>query len=188
MKNTTIYIAGYFDSTDEKELTELEQELRSININLQKHNRNGAIYHSFREFMDIEFLVLGYELLKTFIMNGSYDVFKYYILRLWNVIQMKMDDKRQFTITIEGIPTTTGLETIKCKMSGITSKKHKEMVIDKVFDLAKRVEADQAILLEKDQFYNALNGHVFKYDTANEEFKEIDVLKEIDKTKNQEEY
>lgn len=185
MKNTTICIAGYFDTTSEKELIELEKELRSININLQKHNRRGEIYHSFQEFMDVEFLIFTYELLKTFIMNGSYDVFKYSILKLWNTIQKKNTKERQFTITIDGIPTTTGSETIRFKISGITSKKHKEMVIDKIFDLAKQVEEDQANLLMKDQFYNALNGHIFKYDAANEMFKEIDILSEIEKTKKQ---
>ena len=57
---------------------------------------------------------------------------------------------------------------------------------DKAFSLASQIEKHQYKLMEKNQYYNALGGHLFRYDSAREELHEIDIEVELKKrSKNQ---
>ena len=181
MRNNIIYVAGLFDSESVKTLDDIEKSLFKCGIILKTHNRNGEIYQSVEELMDLYVIQFAYELFQTFILNGSYDIFKYYILQLFNIIQQKKIDRHHTTLEIEGIPTINGSETIKCKVSGSLSKKQKEKFIEKSFELANQVANSQVSLLEKNQFFNAINGHVFKYGVDSEELNEVDIADEIKK-------
>ena len=183
MKSNEIYVAGVFDIESEKILTELKDSLFECGVSLKTHNRNGEIYQSVEELMDLYVIQFAYELFQTFILNGSYDLFKYYILQLFDIIQQKKIDRHQTTLEIDGIPTVNGSETIKCKVSGHLSKKQKEKFIDRSFELANQVVKSQVPLLEKNQFLNALNGHVFKYNVDSEELNEVDITEVIKKIK-----
>ena len=86
-----------------------------------------------------------------------------------------------FTISIEGIPTPNGKRTIKCKITDSLSDEEKEKVLDKTFALASQIENHQYQLMEKNQYYSALGGHLFKYNSQSSTLSEIDVLEEIKK-------
>ena len=44
-----------------------------------------------------------------------------------------------------------------------------------------RVENHQYQLMEKNQYYNALNGHLFRYDLSDDTLHEIDIVAEVKK-------
>lgn len=181
MKKDSIYISGYFCEEKEKNIEECEKQLQDMNVVLYKHDLSGEIYHSALDFMDLEMVAFSYELLRNFIASGSYDIFKSIVLKLWINIKDKSTNKVPFTISIDGIPTISGIENIKCKIVGSLTKKQKEKIIDQTFELAKQIEKHQFELLEKSRFYDAFNAHVFKYDSAEELLTEVDIEEEVKK-------
>ena len=133
------------------------------------------------DFADFELIAVAYEVLQQFILNGGYDVAKYFFKKLWWDITKNRESNIPFTISIEGILTENGTETIKCKTQGQLSDEQKEKVLDKTFSLASQIEKHQYQLMEKNQYYAALNGHLFRYDLSDEELHEIDIGAEVKK-------
>ena len=133
------------------------------------------------DFADFELIAVAYEVLQQFILNGGYDVTKYFFKKLWWNITKNRESNIPFTISIEGIPTTNGTETIKCKTQGQLSDEQKDKVLDKTFSLASQIEMHQYQLMEKNQYYAALGGHLFRYDLSDEELHEIDIDAEVKK-------
>ena len=131
------------------------------------------------DFADFELIAVAYEVLQQFILNGGYDVAKYFFKKLWWDITKNRESNIPFTISIEGILTENGTETIKCKTQGQLSDEQKEKVLDKTFSLASQIEKHQYQLMEKNQYYAALNGHLFRYDLSDEELHEIDIGAEV---------
>ena len=114
-------------------------------------------------------------------LTAGYDVTKYFFKKLWWNITKNRESNIPFTISIEGIPTANGSETIKCKTQGQLSDEQKEKVLDKTFSLASQIEKHQYQLMEKNQYYAALSGHLFRYDLSDEELHEIDIVAEVKK-------
>ena len=86
-----------------------------------------------------------------------------------------------FTLSISGIPSITGTENIKCKISGPLSDDAKEIAILKGYELASKIEEHQYQLLEKDIYYTAVNAHLFRYDSERETYSEMDIAAEVRK-------
>ncbi len=176
-----IYISGYFTDDDNTMLKQYEDELRSKGVPLHIRNLSGTIMQASFDFVDVEVIAIAYSVLQQFIINGGYDITKYFLKKLWFNITKDRESNIPFTISIEGIPTTNGAETIKCKTLGKISDEDKDKILEKTFDLASQIENHQYQLMNKNQFYNALNGHVFKYDNNDESLHEVDVEKELRK-------
>ena len=181
-----LYISGYFTDEDRATLDYYADELKSKNVPLYVRNLSGTIMQAAFDFADFEIIAIAYEVLKQFIISGGYDLTKYFFKDLWWNITKGRQSNIPFTISIEGIPTVNGTETIKCKMQGELSDEETDRVIDKAFSLASQIEKHQYKLMDKNQYYNALGGHLFRYDVVNEEFHEIDIVKELkNKTEHQ---
>lgn len=184
MDNSSIYVAGFFYDEDKPSLDELYKELRENDISLTGRNLSGGIYNSALDFADLEIIAFSFELLKNFIISGGYDILKHYILRLWKIIQKDRSGRVPFTISIEGIPTLSGTENVKCKIPGSLSKQQKEQAVIKTFELAKQIETHQYELLKRSRYYNAFNAHVFSFNPEDNAMSEIDIEKEIVKKTN----
>lgn len=186
MNGHAIYVAGYFDDKCKNKLAEYATKLKNENVILSSHNLSGELYQSVFDFMDLEKIGFGYELVRTFIYSGAYDVLKYWILKLWHLLQNKESSPCSFTIEIEGIPTINGTENIKCKITGELSEEQKTDVIDKTFALTQKITDNQFQLMERSIYYDAFNAHVFKYDLHKDEYIEMDIPKEVERIRNKE--
>lgn len=176
-----LYISGYFSDDDNTMLSAYDDELKEKGLHFYVRNLSGTMIQSAFDFADFELIAVAYEVLQQFILNGGYDVTKYFFKKLWLNITKNRESKIPFTISIEGIPTINGIETIKCKIQGPLSDKQKEKVLDKTFSLAQQIENHQYQLMEKNLYYNALGGHLFRYDLSDEKLYEIDIEAEVKK-------
>jgi len=176
-----IYISGLFSDHDREMLDTYAAELSSKGIPFYVRNLTGSMLQSALDFTDYEVLAIAYEVLKQFLVSGGYDITKHYLKLLWKRITKDRYCNVPFTISIEGIPTPNGKRTIKCKITDSLSDEEKEKVLDKTFALASQIENHQYQLMEKNQYYSALGGHLFKYNSQSSTLSEIDVLEEIKK-------
>lgn len=175
-----IYISGYFTEEDRHEIGVCVRELQEKGITLQVRNLAGTLVHAAFDFADFELVAVAYPLLREFLINGGYDIAKHYILKLWELITKGHNSKPPFTLSVEGIPTTNGPETIKVKASGHLSKEEKEKIVDKTFDLAKQIEDHQYQLMQRNNL-TVLNGRLFMYKSETETVEEFDIYEEIKK-------
>lgn len=176
-----LYVSGYFLNSDASMLTSYEDELKEKGVCLKVRNLSNSLMQASFDFVDFEIIAITYEVLQQFFVSGGYDLTKYFFKKLWCDITKRSKFNIPFTISIEGIPTKNGTETIKCKTLGYLSDEEKQKVIDKTFSLAYQIENHQYHLMEKDQYYDALNGHLFKYDSTDEELHEMDIEAELKK-------
>lgn len=176
-----IYISGYFLEEEKEYIQEISEELHSREIPLYVRNLSGQLIQAAFDFADFELIQIGYTVLKSFLLSGGYDIVKLCFMRLWMLISKGHGSNRPFTISIEGIPTVNGPETIKCKIKGCPTDKMKNDILDKTFSLAAQIENHQFQLLERSPYYTALEGHLFTYDTDIGELVEMDIAKEVQK-------
>ena len=179
--DNSIFISGCFSDNDQEQLSECCTELENHNVSLKIRNLNGVIMHSALDFADFEAIIFSYELIKTLYYSGCYDVLKFMLLKLWNIIRKDRPGKVPFTIDIEGIPTINGPENIKCKISSPLSKSERKIALEKSFGLAAQIENHQFELLKRSRYYDAFNAHVFAYDEKNCSYTEMDIDEEIQK-------
>ena len=135
--NNAIYISGYLNDNEMIELRDIEKNLLNNHTSLSVRNLKGCIMHSALDFADLELILFSYELFKHFILSGSYDVLKYYVVQIWEKIHKT--EKVPFTIGVEDIPIGNAHENIKVKIDGKLTKKQKETVIDRTFDMLNRL-------------------------------------------------
>lgn len=176
-----IYISGFFSKDDKEMLDTYAAQLSSKGIPFYVRNLTGSMMQSALDFTDYEVLAIAHEVLKQFLLSGGYDITKHYLKLLWKNITKDRYSGVPFTISIDGIPTSNGKQTIKCKVTDSLSDEEKEKVLDKAFALASQIENHQYQLMKKSQYYDALGGHLFKYDFQNSKLCEIDVEEEIRK-------
>lgn len=174
-----IYISGYFKKEDYNILDDYANQLHSKKIPFYVQNLYGTMMQSAFDFADFEFIAISYTVLQQFILNGGYDLTKYFFLKLWRFIKKDNQNKIPFTISIERIPTKNGYENIKCKINGQISDDIKMKAIEKTFELASQVENNQ--ILSKDRDYYALEGHLFRYNSENNTFSKINIEDEVKK-------
>ena len=135
-----IYISGYFSDEDYSTLDEIKEELNKANIQLQCRNLSGTIMHSALDFIDIDMVELGWDFIQAMIFSGSFELLKLIVKKLWKLITKDRNTPVPFTFSISGIPSITGTENIKCKISGPLSDEAKEIAIQKGFELASQIE------------------------------------------------
>ena len=176
-----LYISGYFSDQDKAMLDCYADELESKSVPFYVRNLSNTTILAAFDYVDFEIISIAYEVLHQFIISGGYDLTKFFFKRLWWNITKGRESDTPFTISIEGIPTVTGPTTIKCKTEGRFSDQDKDKALDKTFTLAFQIENHQYQLMEKNQYYDALGGHLFRYDADNEELHEIDVAEELKK-------
>lgn len=181
-----IYISGYFSDEDYSTLDEIKEELNKANIQLHCRNLSGTIMHSALDFIDIDMVEFGWDFIQAMIFSGSFELLKLIVKKLWKLITKDRNTPIPFTVSISGIPSITGTENIKCKISGLLSDEAKEIAIHKGFELASQVEKHQFELLEKDIYYPAFNAHLFRYDPERETYDEIDIAAEVKKKQSSE--
>lgn len=177
--NNIIYISGYFDDSERTALKDIEQNLSMHQVSLSVRNLKGCIMHSALDFSDYEIILFSYELFKTFVLSGSYDIFKYFLIQLWE--KVSKSEKTPFTIGIEDIPINDSRENIKIKIDGKLTKKQKDLVINRTFNLVDNLISNDFKLKERSRFYNAFNANLLKYNTLEDSFEEIDIEEEIKK-------
>lgn len=170
-----VYISGYFTEEDRSELDVYARELRDKEIPFYVRNLTGTILQAAVDFADFELIAVAYPILQEFMVNGGYDLTKYFILKLWHLVTKRTRNRSPFTVSIEGIPTVNGTENIKFKVSEPLSRKDQEKFIDKTFELASQIENHQYQLLEKSRYYPAVGGHIFVFDSERESFEEVDI-------------
>ena len=178
--DNSIFIQYNSSYSNNSMLAECNEELKKYNICIQSQDLNGTIMHGSLDFIDYEFIEFGYELIRTIILSGCYDIIKFSILNIWHSIRPH-DSNMPFTIKISGIPTEDGSENISCKIEGLLTEEQKTMVISKTFDLANNIANDSFKLKERSKFYDAFNAHVFRVDVDNESISEIDIDEEVRK-------
>lgn len=176
-----IYISGYFEEEDYNILDDYANELNSKNIPFYVRNLSGTIMQAAFDFANFELIAISYTVLQQFILNGGYDLTKYFFLKLWRFIKKDHQNKIPFTISIEGIPTINGSENIKCKIDGQISDDIKMKAIEKTFELASQIENNQIQILSKGRDYYTLEGHLFRYDSENNTFSKINIEDEAKK-------
>ena len=176
-----IYISGYFTEEDRKLLENFKEELDASEIQLCCRNLNGSIMHSALDFIDIDMIELGWEFVKSLAFAGSFELLKSWVKWLWRIITKDKSKPVPFTFSITGIPSMTGTENVKFKISGPLSDDAKESAIEKGFELASQIERHQYELLKKDIYYPAFNAHLFRYDPEAETYKEINITDEVKK-------
>lgn len=166
--------------SDGDSLADYAHELQKYNIVLATRDLKGVIMNAALDFVDYDLISLGYELLRTIMLSGCYDIIKSLIIRMWNSIRPH-NSNIPFTIKITGIPTENGRENISCKIKGNLTSKQKEEILEKTFDLANNISNNTFKLKEKSMFYDAFNAHIFQVDSNNISLSEVDVEKEIRK-------
>lgn len=176
-----IYISGYFSAEDHRLLDKFRVELDKAGAQLRCRDLTGSMMQSALDFIDIDMVEIGWEFIKSIAFAGSFELIKYWIRKLWKLITKDRARYVPFTFSITGIPSITGTENIKCKISGPLSDEAKELAIQKGFELAYQVEQHQFELLEKDIYYPAFNAHLFRYDPEREAYDEIDIAAEVKK-------
>ncbi len=175
-----IYISGFFKENDYLILDEYANQFKQKQIPFYVRNLNGMIMQAALDFIDYEFIAISYAVLQEFLISGGYDLAKHFFLKLWKFITKDYHHKVPFTISINGIPTKNGSETIKCKIDGQITDDMKMKAIEKTFELASQVEQHQFQLQERNSF-SILEGHIFIYDSANNTISEMDIEKDIKK-------
>lgn len=175
--NNRIYISGYFDDSEKNELKDIEQKLSIHQTSLSVRNLKGCIMNSALDFADYEIIMFSYELFKTFVLSGSYDIFKCFLIQLWE--KVGKSEKAPFTIGIENIPINDSHENIKIKIDGKLTRRQKDNVINRAFNLVDSLISNDFKLKERSKFYNAFNAHLLKYNTLEDFFEEIDIETEI---------
>lgn len=175
--NNRIYISGYFDDFEKIELKDIEQKLAMHQVSLSVRNLKGCLMQSALDFADYELIMFSYELIKTFLLSGSYDILKYFLMQLWE--KVSKSEKIPFTIGIENIPINNSHENIKIKIDGNLSKYQKELVINRTFDAVDNLISNDFKIKEKSRFYDVFNAHLLKYNLIDDTFEEIDIEKEI---------
>lgn len=175
--NNRIYISGYFDDSEKTELKDIEQKLSIHQTSLSIRNLKDCIMNSALDFADYEIIMFSYELFKTFVLSGSYDIFKCFLIQLWE--KVGKSEKVPFTIGIENIPINDSHENIKIKIDGKLTRRQKDNVINRAFNLVDSLISNDFKLKERSKFYNAFNAHLLKYNTLEDFFEEIDIETEI---------
>lgn len=176
-----IYISGYFTEEDHRILDELKNELEENGIKLRCRDLTGSMMQSALDFIDIDLVELGWEFIKALAIKGGTGLVIFWIKKLWKLITKDRETPVPFTLSISGIPSITGTENIKCKISGPLSDDAKEIAILKGYELASKIEEHQYQLLEKDIYYTAVNAHLFRYDPERETYSEMDIAAEVRK-------
>ena len=86
--------------SDGDSLADYAHELQKYNIVLATRDLKGVIMNAALDFVDYDLISLGYELLRTIMLSGCYDIIKSLIIRMWNSIRPH-NSNIPFTIKIK---------------------------------------------------------------------------------------
>ena len=185
MTSNNMLISGFFTEEDFISIKSFSKELDSYANNVGIQNWAGIPMQSSFDYMNVEAITIAYTLLSSLLLNGSYDLLKAFIIRVWRIISIRSPKEKAipFTISIEGIPTVDGPNVINCKIQGCLSDEQKAIAVDKTFQIAEQIEKHHFQLMKT--YYTERCGHLFRYDTNKGEYVEADMYAEIQEKINQ---
>ena len=181
MDENAIYVAGFFDGYCKAELESIQGEIERQGLVLYNRDLTGRIFNSALDFTDLDLIGFSYELLKNMINSGAYDLFKFWLFRMFKAVRGYGKYRVPFTIEISGVPTVYGPENIKVKISDELSDDERKYVIDRTLDLAEKISNNQIKLMRQGRFQSWFGGRIFFYDPQTSGLSEIDVDEEIRK-------
>ena len=78
-----IYISGYFTEEDHKVLDEYRNELEKNGIQLLCRDLTGSMMQSALDFIDIDVVEFGWDILKALAIKGGTGLIIFWIKKLW---------------------------------------------------------------------------------------------------------
>lgn len=168
-------------TTDIKEMLECEKQLEELGFEIKKEDCNGQYPCSVLDLFPVEYLQIGFPtLISIMVQPAAYDITKALFVKLWSSV-FKLGERskshKTFTIEIDGIPTCG---KVRCQVDGTISKKQKELVINKCFELPKQIMENQFHLENRNNTYEAYHSHYVRVNPDNGEIKEIDIKRECE--------
>ncbi len=171
-------------NTDIEEMLECEKQLEELGFEIEKKDCNGQYPCSLLDLFPVEYLQIGFPtLLSIMAQPAAYDITKALFVKLWSsAFKLGKRSKwhKTFTIEIDGIPIGDGTSKIRCQVDGTISKKQKELVINKCFELPKQIIEKEFYLENKNDTYEIYHSHYVRINPDNGEIKEIDIKRECE--------
>lgn len=188
MNDRLIGIFYFANAEAENEIISCENKLNEIGLSLYKKDLSGKMFNAALDFADIDIIIMsGNLLLQQLALNGTYDLLKATVVKLWSAMRRVHNNmsKIPFSIRIGRIPTPYGDKDITFKIVGDLSEKQKTLVINRAFDTVQKISEGNIHLMEKAKANEEFGGaHLLRIDPQKLSVSEIDIDAEIQKKVN----